>query len=171
MAFLRPEINAWWSKWKEPAMLWVAALMCIYFAATSDGLVMVLMFLGLGAAMVLVGVGSFRTIRMTGDGIAIGHVEIDERRVTYFLGGEGFAVAIDNLTEVALEAHQDRIKGQELFWIMKDSAGSVVRIPVGAAGAERMFENLTALDGISYQDALKVMQNRGDQYQVIWMRD
>ncbi|MEM7240746.1 MAG: hypothetical protein AAF429_01040 [Pseudomonadota bacterium] len=171
MAFLRPEINAWWGKWKEPAMLWIAALMCVYFAITSDGLVMVLIFLGLGAGMALVGIGSYRTIRVTGGGIAIGHVEVDERQVTYFLGGEGFSIAIDNLTEVALDAVQDRLKGQELFWVLKDSVGSIIRIPVGAAGAERMFENLAALEGLSHQDALKVMQNRGEQYQVIWSKN
>ena len=171
MAFLRPELQAFWGKWKEPAMLWVAALMCVYFALTSMGWVMMLMFFALGAGMVLVGIGSYRSIRVQGDGIAIGHVEVDERRVTYFLGGEGFSVAVDNLQEVALEAQQDRIKGQELFWVLKDRAGSIIRIPVGAAGAERMFENLSALEGISYQDALRVLQTRGDQHQVIWARD
>ena len=170
MPFLRDELQTWWDRWKEPAMLAIGGVMSIYFALTSATIWYMLIFLALAGLLFLVAIGSYRTARLKTDGIAIGHVVVDERRVTYFLGGEGFSVSVDNLVEVALEAVAHETKGTELFWVLKDKSGSIIQIPGGAPGAAGMFENLSVLEGISYTDALKVVSGRKAGYQVLWSK-
>ena len=168
MAFLRDDLQRWWTQWKEPSMLAIAGVMSLYFAFTSVTWAYMIIFLGLAALLFLVGVGSYRTARLRPDGIAMGHVVVDERRVTYFLGGEGFSVSVNNLVEVGLDAQSHPSKGTELFWVLKDRAGSHIRIPTAAPGAEAMFEDLSVLEGLSYADAAQMIRGREAKYQILW---
>ena len=130
-----------------------------------------MIFIALAILLFLVGIGAYRAARLKGDGVAFGHVEVDERQVTYFLGGEGFAVAIDELVQVALQSQKHKTRGQELHWVLSDKSGSMLKIPTAAPGAENLFENLSVLQGISYQDALEVVRGQGNQKRVIWQAD
>ena len=168
MPFLRDELQTWWDRWKEPSMLFIAGWMSVYFALTSVNWSYMAIFFALAGLLFMVAIGSYRSARLKTDGLAIGHVEVDERRLTYFVGGEGFSVSVDNLREVGLESIVHPSKGNELMWIFKDNTGSTIRIPATAPGASGMFDNLAALKGISYSDAVQMISGREAGYQKLW---
>ncbi|SNX71024.1 hypothetical protein SAMN05878503_107139 [Cereibacter ovatus] len=142
MTFLRPEARATLTRWREPAAA-AGALAAGLWLASLGGWLMV----PLGAVVVLAAAGwglvALRRMRFVGPASAPGVVEVDEGQVGYLGPGSGGFVALADTDELRLLT----LHGQRL-WRLGQSDGQVLLIPVGARGAERLFDAFATLPGI-----------------------
>lgn len=165
MSLLRPEVTAMLQRWREVlaglavvlAGLWLARLGGPFFLAVG-GLVMLA-----GAALALIG---YRRQRFQSGGMAPGVVQMVEGQVAYFGPETGGFVALRELVELRLE-------GAGKTWVLAQSDGAELRIPVGAKGSEVLFDAFAALPGLGMHRLLAAMEgaeNRRMDAQVIWRR-
>ncbi|MBK5947527.1 hypothetical protein CCR83_13995 [Rhodobacter veldkampii DSM 11550] len=143
MSFFRPEALAWLSRWREVAGA-VATIGAGGWLLTRGGWLME----GLGAVAALAGLGwavvALRRMRFArlGSG-GPGVVEVVEGQIAYFGPGAGGFVALRELVEIRVIT----INGAA-HWRLKQADGQALLIPVGAAGADRLFDAFTSLPGI-----------------------
>ena len=165
MTFIRPEARAALWRWREVLAGFAIGILGSWWMAGPGGL---LGYLGVvlilaGAALVAIGVprGRFRK----SDGRGPGSVDIDEGQITYFGPLTGGAMALRDVTQLALMR-----TGVTQHWRL--SAGNDdLYIPVNADGADALFDAFAAFDGLKTERLLNVMQNEEPHDTVIWSRD
>ena len=143
MSFVRPEIVAGLTRWREPLLALGFAALGVWLALRGGA------FYGtLGSLAVGVGLGlalsAWRRMRFAGDGRALdpGVVQIDEGAIAYFGPETGGVVALSDLVLVEAAA----LDGVRL-WRLRQEDGRTVAIPMAAKGAERLFDVFGALPG------------------------
>jgi hypothetical protein len=162
-AFIRPELRAALWRWRD-ILIGVALMVFGVWAMVWPG--------GLLGA-----IGGF--VALTGFGVALtglqrwrfraprdgpGTVDVDEGQVTYFGPLTGGAVALREVTELALVR-----AGQTPHWRL--SAGEEhLFIPVDADGADALFDAFTTLPGLKVQSMLSALEDGSDTDIVIWTR-
>ncbi|QPM90727.1 hypothetical protein [Pseudooceanicola algae] len=139
---IRPEIEQQIRRWREALVGLAVMLPGLWWLMTSFGL---LRWIGLvvtlaGAAMVFAGVqrGRFR-----GDSGGPGVVEIREGQIGYFGPFTGGAVALSEMTRLALDPGQD-----PPCWRLSQYGQDDLMIPLTAEGADGLFDIFAALPGI-----------------------
>ena len=106
-----------------------------------------LLLVPLGLAALALGVGlavtQWRRARFARAGGAPGVVEVTEGEVRYFGPDAGGAVALPDLVEIRLI-----VLGGRRCWRLRTQDGQALLIPLGALGAERLFDSFAALPGM-----------------------
>ncbi|ULB08526.1 hypothetical protein ORIO_01040 [Cereibacter azotoformans] len=151
MSFLRPEVQALLLRWREPAAAAGGMALALWLGSFGGWF-----FVPLGAlifaASVAWGIIALRRMRFRQAAGAPGLVELDEGQIGY-LGPEwGGFVALDDLEELRLVT----IRG-ERHWRLAQSDGQVLAIPVGAEGAERLFDAFATLPGFEMRVLLAAL--------------
>ena len=163
--FLRPEAIAALKRWGEVIAGGVLALMGLW-ALLSAGWVMQ----ATGAGLILLGAAiafaAWRRIKFSGFSGGPGVVEVDERQISYFGAYEGGAVSLEMLARVTMLSNSS---GQ-LVWLFEEDGGQSLTIPAAAAGADQIYDALSALPGLDYEAANRAMRAGSHESFVIWAK-
>ncbi len=157
--FVRPEISDAVYRWREIVVGLPTAAIGLWLAATSYGALFLIGcgFAAGGAALVVAGIqrGRFRSAER-----AAGVVQIDERQITYFGPFGGGAVAVEDVRSIAVDP--------ERKWVLTDASHQTLTIPMGAEGAEELFDAFTALPGVTGRALIEAKENPVSQRTIIW---
>lgn len=163
MSYLRPEVVAGLARWRE-VIASAAALTIGGWLLWLGG--WFLMPLGVVVCVLAVAWGliAVRRLRFLRGVAAPGMVEVDEGQIGYFGPTFGGFVALSDLSEVRLSVlHGAR------HWRLKTTAGEVLLVPVGAAGAEKLYDAFAVLPGIDMA-RLAAALDRGAETLPLWRR-
>lgn len=158
---IRPEAKAALWRWREVLLGLVCIGLGVNWILTSFGAVALIGggIVAIGAALVLSG---FQRARFRQSGGGAGVVDVDERQITYFGPYGGGAMAVDELREVATDGRGN--------WLLRDTGGQALLVPMTAEGAEVLFDAFSALPGLSGTDLVAASQRVDQEYTVVWQR-
>jgi hypothetical protein len=167
MSFLRPEITRWFARWAESVgavILAVAGLWFLWrgfkrFNTVLELIGLVLLVLGAAAFW-----ASFQRTRFARAKQGPGLVEVTERQISYMTPFGGDSIDLDAITRLELRSGVDR----ERSWVLTQTAGPTLFIPVNAAGADRLFDAFSALPDMDSARLVAAVNATGDQRDVIW---
>lgn len=164
MSFVRPELSAKLGPWRE-ASIWAGALalglLLVWRGlAREEALVLVggLALAWIGFALLRGALGRMRLAAPPGPGVAV----VDEGRIGIWGPQGGGFVDLPALVAVEVSGAPG---AADRAWVLRSEDGSVLVIPFGAAGAERLPDRLAALPGIDFGAA-----GRGAEG-AVWRRD
>ncbi|TRD22751.1 hypothetical protein [Palleronia caenipelagi] len=165
MALIRPELIPVLMRWREAAFGAALLTLGLWWAVTSFG---VLRWVGVtlivaGAAVLRSGI--LRLMR-PGDGGGAGIVTVDERQITYLDGFGGGVLSVEALVSVAVS----RSPAGTLRWHFTDTTRQRLTIPTDAEGAERLFDAVVALPGLSEERALSALRHASTELKSVWHR-
>lgn len=167
MGFLRPEVTQWFSRWAESvaaAVLAAAGLWFLWrgfsrFNAVLELIGLVLLVLGAAAFW-----ASYQRTRFARAKQGPGLVEVTERQISYLTPFGGDSIDLDAMTRLELRSGID----QQRSWVLTQTAGPTLFIPVNAAGADRLFDAFSALPNMDSARLVAAVNATGDQRDVIW---
>ena len=167
MSLLRPEVSTWLRRWAESlaalglAGLGVWALWRGFarFNQVQELIGLVMLVIGLAAFW-----ASFQRARFARGHLGPGLVEIDERQISYMTPLGGAAVDLEALTRIEMRTYDAAGR----VWVLKQSRGASLQIPVNAAGADRLFDAFSALPGMESTRLVAAVNATSDQRDVIW---
>lgn len=161
--FIRPELRQKFWRWRE-AMFGLFMAACGMFWAVGQQGVLAAVGTSLaivGALIIFAGIQRTRfRVGLGGPGV----VQVDERQVTYYGPQDGGSVSIDALESVVLEP---RAK-PAAEWILKETGGQPLHIPVNAENSEVLFDVFAALNGIRTENMLTQLRDNPDKRVTIW---
>jgi len=164
--FIRPELKAAAWRWREVIAAALLGALGLWWALTSSGAVKwigwVIVAISIGVAIAGILRGRFR---QSGQGPGV--VKIVERRVGYFGPLTGGAIDLDQAAMLELEPNAKPAP----HWVLSDTNGQVVEIPVNAEGAEALFDAFATLDGINMQATVDVLSRRSTERVVVWQKE
>ena len=171
MSFIRPELQAKIIRWQEPLIhigiilveLWILARAISQFNFALQVLCAVLLSISMGLLIV-----SIRKLRLRGVGSVQGHVEVDERRITYYTAGEGWSVSINDLRIVNLTSPMS--PEGDLIWTFEDIFGTTLKVPSSAQDVDGVFDALAALGGVNYEAITQASSSTGAKDFTIWTK-
>ncbi|MEM6308980.1 MAG: hypothetical protein AAF754_02935 [Pseudomonadota bacterium] len=161
--FIRPEARAALMRWRETIAGTTLAILGIWWIIGPGNLMTII-----GAAAVLAGlaltfVGIQRArFRSAQDGI--GTVEVDEGQVTYFGPLTGGALALRDMTELALLR-----TAVTSHWRLT-ARDTQLYIPIDAAGTDALFDAFATLPGLKMEHLLATRNDASAQDTVIWTK-
>ena len=164
MSFIRPELRATIHRWREV----IAGL-----AATLPGLWIFsfggFFWMGIGALIVAAGlalaINAARRLRFGHARNAPGVVRMIEGQLAYFAPENGGFAALDDLAELRLE------RGDEgPAWVLVQTDGTELRIPVAASGTEVLFDAFAKLPGIDMGAVVRMLDQKDVTSRVLWRR-
>lgn len=163
--FIRPELRQKIWRWREAMFGLFMAACGMLWVVTQQG---VLAAVGISLAIVgalIIFAGIQRTRFRVGRG-GPGVVKVDERQVTYYGPHDGGSVSIDALESVMLEPKAK----PSAEWILKESGGQPLHIPVNAENAELLFDVFAALEGIKTENMLTQLHAEPEKRVTIWQQ-
>ena len=169
MSVIRPEAVARLRMLREPVLsvaVLGAGLWLIWRGYVEVGP----LALGAGTLLALAGGGllraSLRRMRLTSAQIAEGVVVIDEARIGYMGPRDGGFVDLPSLVAVEIAAQRSGVHA----WVLTADDGTRLEIPLGAKGAERVFDALSALPGIDFDAGAAALGPSGPRRIRLWER-
>jgi hypothetical protein len=171
VSFVRPELQEKIVQWQEPLIhvgfilveLWVFWSAVTRLNVTLQVLCVALLLMSSGLLIV-----SIRKLRLRGAGTVQGHVEVDERRITYFTGGDGWSVSINDLRLV--ELHSPTEAEADMVWVFKDILGTTLTIPSSSTNVDALFDALAALQGVDYEGITRASTSLEAVVFTIWTK-
>lgn len=164
MSLLRSEAKAALWRWREAIIGLAVAALGLHWVVNLWGILnwMGYPVLLIGIALVVMGVqrGRFRT-----GGEAPGVVQIDEGRISYFGPLSGGIADLSDLSALAIDPGS-----RPPHWVLTRRGEPDLHIPLGASGADALFDAFAALPGIRTEHMLRQMQAGGTDRIVIWHR-
>ncbi len=162
MSFVRPEVRAFFYRWRDALVGEMVLLIGLYWVLVAGGLLHYLgyVLIFLGGIQTVIGVQRARF--RSGSG-GPGVVQVDEGQVSYFGPLTGGSVALDDLASVAIDA-----SGKPAHWVLDQPGQPSLYIPVNAEGAEALFDAFATLPGIRTERMLSEMRQVRGQSVVIW---
>lgn len=168
MSFIRPELAIRLRLWREPIIwgLTLAAGLALMWRGWHGGALLALVggFLLAGAGLGLL-VTTLRRMRLQGVMPDEGVVLVREARIAYLGPRGGGFIDLDGLARVEIVTD-----GQRPAWWLTAEDGAALRVPLGARGAEGLYDALSAfaaLDDEALQTALAT--RRAGRFPV-WVR-
>jgi hypothetical protein len=142
MNFIRPELMAAATRWREVIVALALAALGLWTAAQGGYLLtpLGLALLALGAGWVLT---AWRRLRFQQDGEAPGIVRVTEAQIAYYGPRVGGFIGLPDLAELRLLT----LRGRRI-WKLKQGDGQLLHIPVESDGAEALFDAFATLPGI-----------------------
>lgn len=163
MSFIRPEAAAQLRRWREALVGGAACAVGAYLALTGYGAAF-LIGLGLtigGGALAIAGI---QRARFRQGAVGPGILQIDEGRVTYLGPFGGGSAAVRALVRIDLDTRRG-------VWLLWEEAPGPLEIPLGAAGADGLFDAFAALPGLDTGAMLSAIEDPAPRITVIWERD
>ncbi|MEL6960149.1 MAG: hypothetical protein AAGL89_14480 [Pseudomonadota bacterium] len=161
---IRPEIKAGFWKWRDVILSAALVALGLYWGLLSTGILRVLglglIVLGLGLAY-----GGWQRVRFRNRAAGPGVVTLDERRVIYMGPEDGGVADLDLM--VQLDLAQPR--GMGPAWRIINADGNHLDIPVGAAGADQLFDAFTALPGMKTDYMLSLLDQPRPAGMTVWI--
>ena len=173
MSFVRPELAAWLHVWREP-LVWgglaIAGLWLIWRGYA--GLEPLSFILGLGCFGAGLGLlrDAVRRTRLSQTSPAEGVVLIDEARIGYFGPRDGGFIDLPAIAAVEIVARPHLPPDSSHAWVLTADDGARLVIPLGAAGAERLFDALSPLPGIDFDAGVAAVLGPGARRAIVWRR-
>lgn len=173
MSFVRPEIRRAIWRWREAlvcgaALIWVAGLLgrgvergSLTLTGLALVLVMVLGFLLYQAIL---------RARFAGAQKAPGVVVVSEREIGFLGPDNGSFVSLDDLVRLEIMVFERREQAADIFWSLGHSAGEALLIPLGAEGAEQLYDSFAALRGVRMEEATRAVSAGRSGRFLIWER-
>ncbi len=165
MSFIRPEATAALWRWREVLVGAGLGMLGLWWVAGPGGLLGLVGWVVIvaGGATAVVGVQRLR-FRRSGPGPGV--VVVDEGQITYFGPLTGGMVALSELHRLSLDpsAHPSH-------WLLAQPGQPDLAIPVGAKGADALFDVFAALPGLSTERMLAALGGGGAHPVVIWERN
>ncbi len=162
---IRPEVVAALRRYAQTLVGVGVALFGLWIVSVTFGFVIWFGYavIAIGIALIVEGLRRARfAASATGDGPGI--VEIDERRISWMSAHFGGAVEMDLLQTVEILVSE----GGKPMWIFTQSDGQRLAVPAAAQGAEGIIDALSALHGLDFSAALKVLSSDSQQRVVLW---
>lgn len=164
MSFIRPQARDMLWRWRE--VLAGTGLVAIGLIAGlgPGGLLGTLGWItaAVGAGLALTGYQRARFRARPKGGL--GAVDVDEGQVVYFGPLTGGAMALREMTELALIR-----SGQSPHWRLT-GGGEVLSIPVDAEGGDALFDAFATLPGLRVEKLLAALDAEDPHDTVIWSR-
>jgi len=160
---IRPELLATLTRWREVLAALAVAVLALWWALGSYGLMAGLGWAGvaLGAGLAL---GAVQRMRFAPQGEAPGIVEIDEGEIRYLGPRGGGIVALDQIEALSLSADAG-------FWLIEVDNGQILAIPRAAQGSEGLFDAFSSLPGLEIAHLLRVLaQGQAPRVRPVWRR-
>jgi hypothetical protein len=171
MSIIRPAVAKMFSRWSEVIFIALGMVLFGFLTLRATGVFLPFVY---GAVTAVFGIALFVAIRRArvslGANVNSGHVEIDERQITFFQLGQSWSVSLNDLTSVVIETTDDGPFEDDVFWIIRDVFGSVVRIPNMATGNEKLFDAVSALKGVSFDQIANAMGSTSPAVFTIWSK-
>lgn len=169
MSFLRPTATKTLSRWAESIAIALGLGLFVLLTIRSTGVILPMAYGLLTLVCAVTLFVAVRRARVAGDtAVNAGHVQVDERQITYFHLGQSWSVSLNDLTSVVIETTDDGPINDDTFWIIRDLFGSVVRIPNTAGGNEMLFDAVSALNGVSFEQISTAMASTSPAIFTIW---
>lgn len=164
MSFIRPEAQAFLTRWREVLVGGAVLALGVYWIAGPAGL---LGWVGWpvavgGVALMVIGLQRAR-FRRTGQGP--GTVDVDEGQITYFGPLSGGSLALSELEQLIYDP-----TAKPPHWLLQAAGQPPLQIPVNADGADALFDVFASLPGLRTHRMLTTMQTESDHPVVIWQR-
>ena len=162
MSLVRPGAFETLHRWREVLAALGLAALGLWWALSGFGL---LRWVGwalilAAAALGLAGVQRVRFRRGAG---GPGVVVVDEGLIAYMGPRTGGAVALSEITALALDPEGPR-------WVLSQPGQPDLHIPLDAEGAETLFDAFAALPGLSTGRMLARMRHPGPAPETLWQR-
>jgi hypothetical protein len=167
---IRPEMARFFRRWAETIAAGVIALVGLrifwraytHYNWMGEALGGLLILIGLAASW-----AAYRRAQFNRGGDGPGLIEVTERQISYMtsLGGDTVDIAAMTRLEIRSTPSLGRV------WVLKQSDGPTLFIPVGAAGAKNLFDAFSALPGIEQARLIEAVNTDQDHKQVIWRAD
>lgn len=165
MSFVRAEVSSTLWRWREVALLLVILALSLWWVFTGHGLMRII---GGGLAAIAI-LFLYPTIQVARASVAheieTGVVEITERRIRYLGPETGAEVSIDSLVAVDIEATPNTS-----VWILASTDGTALKIPTGAEGADRLYDAMSALHGVNFDQMVKALGSDTEKTFTIWRK-
>ena len=166
---IRPEIRAGFIKFREVVGGCALALFGVWLALLGGWF-----WTGLGVIVVMLGVAlslnALRRLRFQTDQVGPGVVDVDERQISYYAAYEGGAVSINQLARVTILSDDAGPWADDLHWLLEEDGGARLLIPNSASGAEKLFDALSALNGVDFAAATRAMTQTTPDAVVLWSK-
>ena len=141
---------AW--RWREGLVGLGLCLIGTYWIVTGLGLLSWIGWAVVALGLVVIWAGAQRArFRVGADGPGV--VTVDEGQVTYFGPLDGGAVAMSELSQLALDP-----RGKPPVWLLSQPGQVDLSVPLDAAGADALFDVFAALPGIETEKMLTQMR-------------
>lgn len=164
MSFVRPEARAALARWREALWGGAVVVLGLWWGFGASGVLSWIGFAALAAGVALTATGVQRA-RFRGDAGGPGVVQVTEGQIAYFGPRTGGAVAMTELSELALATSAGN-RG----WILRQPNQPDLEIPLDAEGADRLFDAFASLPGIRTERMLARMREDTADPVVIWRR-
>lgn len=154
--FIRPEVTAALTRWRGVIGALAAGATGLWLGMRSFGSIAMLGW-GLAAlspVLLLIAVQRRRFADAGGEGP--GMVEVVEGRIGYFGPTGGGFVMLDDLDEILLAGPEDA-----RFWLLRSHGQPDLTVPLGAEGAEVLFDAFVALPGVTAALLVGAVSERG----------
>lgn len=153
-------------QWREVILLFVVLGLSLWWVTSSFGL---MKLIGAGLTIICLvflypTIQSARIPKSSED--AIGVVEVTERRIRYLGPVNGSEVALDDLIAVDIKT-QDQ--GNPL-WVLASNTGTALRIPAHAKGASLLYDTMSALPGVNFDQMVKALGAEQKKTFTIWRK-
>lgn len=173
MSFIRPELAARLRLWREP-MVWsvllAAGLWLIwrgYRGLEPLSFVAGLIFAAAGLGLLR---AANRRLRLRPDEAGEGVVVIDEARIGYMGPRDGGVVDLPALIRVEIVTRPHLPATSAHAWVLSAEDGTRLTIPLGARGAEGLFDALSPLPGIDFDAGGAALAVAGPARTLVWSR-
>jgi hypothetical protein len=164
MSFVRPEVQALFTRWRGVLGAGALALAGVWVFARGGWLMG-----AVGAVLALAGLGlgwlALQRLRFARPATGPGVVEVIEGQIGWYGPGIGGYVSLSDLTQLGLVT----VAGLRC-WRLVQADGQLLQVPVDATGAEKLFDALTALPGIEPRRLLTALDLPADS-PFLWRRD
>lgn len=163
--FLRPEVRAFFWRWREVLLACVVLALGLWWALTGFGINRWLgyIFCAIGIGW---GIAGIQRARFAQDGDGPGVVQIRERRLAYFGPLDGGVIDVADLSRLEI----DPTSHPAPSWILTSIEGNSLAIPINAKGAEDLFDVFAALPEIKTTTVLDVLSRTPDARVTVWSR-
>lgn len=173
MSFVRPELAAVLRRWREPigwgallaAGVWLAARGYARVEPTLFAFGILLAGAGLGLMR-----GAIGRLRLSADAPAEGVVVIDEARIAYLGPRTGGVVDLPSVVRVEIVSRPHVPQASAHAWVITTEDGTRLVIPLGAEGAEGLFDALSPLPGIDFDAGAAAIAARGPHRTLVWKK-
>jgi hypothetical protein len=153
MTFLRPEHAEWLRRWREP-LAWGALLAAGAWLIWQGYSRLAPLQFAAGLILAAAGLGllrpALRRVRLRADAPGAGVVVIDEWRIAYLGPRDGGFVDLPSIVRVEIVTRPHVPPDSAHAWVLTAEDGTRLTVPLGAEGADRLFDALSPLPGIDF---------------------
>ena len=164
MSFIRPEATHALYRWRETLLGAGAVILGLWWALSATGYISWIgwIIVMVGLALATAGVQRAR-FRIPGQGP--GMVRITEGQITYFGPLTGGAIALTELSQIAITS-----SGKPAHWVLSQAGQPDLFIPLTAEGADGLFDAFSSLPNMRTEFMLAQMTRETVGTVTIWRK-